>query len=485
MSSIGSVRPPAVPILAARRIVWAPAGALLLGQDRGESGERQRRAEQVVVRQFEGVVPPGAAAPPDLDRHGDRPRPAPQPAADPGGPILAPDADRRSGAGEPERVRQRGHRGLDPGLLHRDRDGAEAGERVAEGVHLAGRLIEVGHGAAGHEDEIAADQGGAHRAAGGEARRPFFLRGAAPLRETPPGAQPPGRDLHAELAEQRGEQPMGFGAQAARRHRRADRQQLASVGSERGPGGRRRVEGGESFVGKTEGRPGSGEGSGGGRLLGETHHLLERGDPADRIPRKRERVGHGAEQPPVHIDRAAAHPLQDPGVGQRSAGQVGEHDAPARHRALQHPDDLDAEGLDLVAGENGAPLADHPGANLGERKDRRLGGDFRRDPREEEEEGERSPETVDLQIPSKRRESYPRGFDSSRKESPRKPPAAGRSQPPGGAPVRRRAGYRDTGRRTRKQRSIQPSYCRVSNSPPVRGVTRSGSSRFSSSLQAR
>ena len=175
---------------------------------------------------------------------------------------------------------------------------------------------------------------------------------------------------------------MGGGAEAARGHGRPNREQLPAVVLDanfrdgnwiegRFPGGRKAQCRGWSDTGRGPGPEGH---------FGKANHLLEGSDPADGVLREGEGVRHGAEQPPVHIDRAPAHPLNDPGVGERTTRQVREHDAAAWHRALQHSDDLHREGLHLLARKDGAAFPHHPRPHFVERQDGGLGGGFRCEP---------------------------------------------------------------------------------------------------------
>ena len=98
-------------------------------------------------------------------------------------------------------------------------------------------------------------------------------------------------------------------------------------------------------------------------------HLGDRRDAGDRFLRElAELIGHGADQPAVDVDRAAAHPGDDAGLGQRAAFELGQDEvALRRHHALERADDPDGELLDGVAAEDGAPDADHAGTDLGHR----------------------------------------------------------------------------------------------------------------------
>ena len=78
-------------------------------------------------------------------------------------------------------------------------------------------------------------------------------------------------------------------------------------------------------------------------------HLRERRDPGDRVlgelPGERDRT----QQLAVDIDRAAAHPLDDPGVLEVAPRQPAEDHVAARADVAHHPQDLGLELLELGA----------------------------------------------------------------------------------------------------------------------------------------
>ena len=78
-----------------------------------------------------------------------------------------------------------------------------------------------------------------------------------------------------------------------------------------------------------------------------------------------QRVRHGADEPAVDVDRAAAHAGNDAGVGQRAAFEPGQNQIAARADAVaQHADDVDLELVEAIALEDGAADADHAGPDL-------------------------------------------------------------------------------------------------------------------------
>ena len=78
-----------------------------------------------------------------------------------------------------------------------------------------------------------------------------------------------------------------------------------------------------------------------------------------------ERVGHGADQPAVDVDRAAAHAGDDAGVGERTAFEPREDQVAARaDDVLEHAEDVDLELLDAGAVEDGPADADHARPDL-------------------------------------------------------------------------------------------------------------------------
>ena len=243
---------------------------------------------------------------------------------------------------------------------------------MAEGKHFPGGFVHVGDRPARHQHQVPPDEGRAHRTAGLQRGSPG-LRSRAGTRGAGEAAR---GQFHSELAEQGGQGPVRGGTQAAGRDRRANGKQLPAVALDPDLRDRRRVEGRLPGGRELEGgrRRNAGRGSRGQGHFGEPDHFLERSDAADGILGEGEGIRHGAEEPPVHVDRTAAHPLHDARVGEGAAGQVGEHDAAARHRAVQHPDDLHPEALDFLAGEDGAALADHSRPHFLERQDRGLGG---------------------------------------------------------------------------------------------------------------
>ena len=95
-------------------------------------------------------------------------------------------------------------------------------------------------------------------------------------------------------------------------------------------------------------------------------HLVDRRDAGDRLLGELpERVRHGADQPAVDVDRAAAHAGDDAGVGERPAFEPRQDQVAARaDDVAQHAEDVDLELVEAVALEDRAADADHARAEL-------------------------------------------------------------------------------------------------------------------------
>ena len=157
------------------------------------------------------------------------------------------------------------------------------------------------------------------------------------------------------------------GSVATRRQRRV-RYVAAAVDEPAAPAGRgdvgRRPAFGEDLLARAA-RP---------RALGE--HGLDRRHAAERLLGEAPRVGDGAHQLAVDVDRAAAHAGDDSAVLDARVLGADQDDVLLGQEVSHHRDDADLERLRLAALEHGQRLADHAGLHGGKRHDRggRAGG---------------------------------------------------------------------------------------------------------------
>jgi hypothetical protein len=79
---------------------------------------------------------------------------------------------------------------------------------------------------------------------------------------------------------------------------------------------------------------------------------------------ERETERDSAEQFAVDIDRAAAHALQNAGLGQWPAAEPGQNDGLLWAQILEHAEDFDLELFDAVTLEDSPADAMEPGANV-------------------------------------------------------------------------------------------------------------------------
>ncbi len=92
------------------------------------------------------------------------------------------------------------------------------------------------------------------------------------------------------------------------------------------------------------------------------HHLRERGHARDRVLGEFPGEGHGAQEFAVDIDRAAAHPLDDPGMFQVAPLEPAEHHVAAGTDVPHHTEHFRLEFLEFRADHHGLTLALHPRA---------------------------------------------------------------------------------------------------------------------------
>ena len=240
--------------------------------------------------------------------------------------------------------------------------------------------VDMGDGAGGAHLEIAGDQRHADR---------------VPFTERAGGRFDFGRcrsgdhRREAGFAEGAGEEVGDVGLETAHQQRRRDRPHHRAQLRPGGGGNAHRL-----HVGRARGerrQPGVGRGQRGGealarhrqleaRLAGRAHarhrgrvlHLLDRRDAGDRLLRERaDRVGDGANQPAIDVDRAAAHALGDAGLGERPAFEPRQDQvAPGPLHVLEDAQDVDFEFLKLGPLEDRAPDPGHPGADLADGHDR-------------------------------------------------------------------------------------------------------------------
>ena len=162
-------------------------GALVALEHREERDVGEDGAEQIVFHEAEGEATLASAAAGELHLDRDHVRGGPDAAGDGGGAVLVHRAHGVGRGGDLPRLVEAGEDRVDVGLLHRELDGPEVVERVAEGVH-APVLVDVGDGARHREVEVALDERHPDRAPGLEvgqgrlgkagARRPHHRREA-------------------------------------------------------------------------------------------------------------------------------------------------------------------------------------------------------------------------------------------------------------------------------------------------------------------
>ena len=284
------------------------------------------------------------------------------------------------------RADQRRQHRDDVGPRHRERGRPEVVERMAEGVDAV--AVHLGDRAGGAEREVARQQRHADGVAGRQRGRP--RPAVAARRGRAPGPRRSRRSA---------------GSAPARRARRATKP-LETSGTAIGRRSVATCRGNSPALGVDQHL---------GRRRGEGPHLAELAPPdAEQLVGRRRRgrapaapaampgrvpasavasvisaigvmpaiasfgnwpelIGHGADQPAVDVDRAAAHPGDDAGLGQRAAFELGQDEvALRRHHALERADDPDGELLDGVAAEDGAPDADHARADFRHRHHRAI-----------------------------------------------------------------------------------------------------------------
>ena len=125
---------------------------------------------------------------------------------------------------------------------------------------------------------------------------------------------------------------------------------------------------------------------------GRIGHLGDGRDAGDRfLGKTAEGVGHGADEPPVDVDRAAAHAGDDAGRGERSAFEPGEDQVALRpDDVLDDADDVRFELFDARAFEDRVADADHARPDF---RDTHLrgGGAYRSQPEECDAQEKREP----------------------------------------------------------------------------------------------
>ena len=356
-------------------------------QERAEhAGVGQQRREQPILDDLERELarqPPRRLVQPDAD--GNHGRPRSEHAEDARRAVLIQGSDdlpdgrdlRREG----EARQQRGHGS--PG--HREANRPQVVERVAEGVDAA--VIHERDGAGAGHGQVAAHERRTDRIARLQGRgriRARSLAGADGGDEAAAvergGPQLP--DLRIESVEhhrrgdglQQGAQPL------AGRRRQAERAHVVGLPGERTRPVERPADHGLQVGGRCRKRRRPRRRPRDRGPVGVRRgHLADRRDAGDGLPGKRaQRVGDGADQPVVDVDGAAAHALDDPGFGQRPAGQPGHDDVAARaHDVAQHAQDLDPELLAPGAVEHGEADAAHARPHLVEGHARRCGRERR------------------------------------------------------------------------------------------------------------
>ena len=313
-----------------------------------------------------------------LQAHRDQARPLADVAEHAGRAVLAESADLLAGGGELERFLQRREQAVHLGRGHDEVGRAEIQERVTAGHHLV--LVAVGDGADRRELDVPADQLHPDAAAGDDLRLGRsgrglrFPHGATLHRNETGAAQHRRQAIHRPLRHA-GEQ-QGCGDRSHLRRTPGRGGDGVEVGREVGGQSARIPEKGERVAGdggRAAARPG--QVRGGGLLLLDLQHLLDRRHPRHRLARKTPGIGHGARQPVTEEDRAAAHAAQHAGVRERSARQPHQDEVAPRTDVLEGADHFDLEVLHPGAAEHGLPDPLHAGLDLAERED--LLGDCR------------------------------------------------------------------------------------------------------------
>ena len=110
--------------------------------------------------------------------------------------------------------------------------------------------------------------------------------------------------------------------------------------------------------------------------VGHREHLLDRSNTGDRLRREAPGVGYRAHEFTVDRDRAPAHPGQNSRRRQRAARETRENQVLVGADVGQLAEDLDVEGLDLCAEEDGPARAQHSRPDVLERERRNRGRSF-------------------------------------------------------------------------------------------------------------
>ncbi len=155
--------------------------------------------------------------------------------------------------------------------------------------------------------------------------------------------------LQAQFAKCGGEGLESGGRESGERERRADLSQLAEWGGE---------------IGERGERAGRAAGSGGRSEAGIGDHLLDGLDAGDGFFRKREAERDCAEQLSIDVDGTSAHALDDAGLGERTAAELGEHDALFGREVFENAEDFDLELFDPIAFKDGAADAAQSRADI-------------------------------------------------------------------------------------------------------------------------
>ena len=222
--------------------------------------------------------------------------------------------------------------GVDVGLLHREARGPEVVEGVAEGVDAV--VVDVGDGAGDGEVEVALDEGDADRRAGLEVRQGPEAPRRRTRRRRGPGRSPGTRTdpgAHSKVAGSKPEKTRG------KRERRSAPRPPGREGSDsprKAPGTMARS--GRSKAAAMASRS-RGAARPSGPSTGRKRAEAARGVwtrvasiisaigvmPGDRLLAEGEGVGHRAHELAVDEDRAAAHALDDPGLGEGAPARGG------------------------------------------------------------------------------------------------------------------------------------------------------------------
>jgi len=101
-------------------------------------------------------------------------------------------------------------------------------------------------------------------------------------------------------------------------------------------------------------------------------HFLDRPDAGDGFLRESETHGDRANEFAVDVNRAAAHSLEDAGLGQRPAGKLRQDDGLLRPDVFENAENLDLEFINAIARKNSLPDALHAGPDVLQREDRGL-----------------------------------------------------------------------------------------------------------------